>query len=84
MIYVTNYDDFCRPVISAWCSTSGAMISVALKAPRNASPSGAVMWKLRDYIVAPLELKNMMPTTDITAPLGLTLALNLKLFTNHY
>jgi len=42
-------------------SPSGAVMSVALYARRNASPSGAVMWKLRDYIVAPLGLKNLTP-----------------------
>jgi len=46
------------------------MMSVALLARRNASPSGAVMWKLRDYIVAPLGLKNMMPTYRYHRPAG--------------
>ena len=43
-------------------SPSGAIISVALKASRNASPSGAVMWKLRGYIVALLGLIKMIST----------------------
>ena len=51
-------------------SPSGAMISVALETSRNASPSGAVMWKLRDHIVAPLGLKNMMPIYRYYRPAG--------------
>ncbi len=53
---------FAAPLSPIHISPSGAIISVDLKVSRNASPSGAVMWKLRGYIVAPLGLKNMMPT----------------------
>jgi len=44
------------------------MMSVALLARRNASPSGAVMWKLRDYIVAPAGAKKYDANLQISPP----------------
>jgi len=64
-------------------SPSGAIISVALKASRNASPSGAVMWKLRGYIVAPLGLIKMISTYRYYRPAGAGFGNNMD-FLQHF